>query len=90
MNLGLVKSGIQIISGIGVGYIVEEAIKIVKPKNLVGLKKIAVKVGGYTLAAMAADKAADYVEERWDKAVEEIRDFVRPPIVVTEEEPEAE
>ena len=67
MNFGLVKSGVQLVTGFGVGLIADEAIKIVKPKNLVGLKKIAVKVGGAVLSLMVADKASDYVGEAIDK-----------------------
>lgn len=89
LKLGLIKSGIQILSGLGVGYIADEAIKLVKPKNLTGLKKIAVKVGAFTLSTMAADVVTEYVGEAWDKTVNEIRDFVTPADD-TEEEIEAE
>lgn len=85
MNVGLIKSGIQLISGFGVGLIVDEAIKIVKPKNLVGLKKIAVKVGAFTISAMAADKASEYVEDVWDKTVNDIKSFTMKPEDFTEE-----
>ena len=84
MNLGLIKSGIQIISGIGVGYIADAAIDMVKPKNLTGLKKVAVKVGGFVLSAMVADKASNYVEEMWDSTVGEVKDFIKPEDVATE------
>ena len=90
IKLGLVKSGIQILTGLGVGYIADEALKMVKPKNLTGLKKLAVKVGAFTLSAMAADKATDYVEGVWDDAADKIKDFVTPKEVDTEEEIEAE
>ncbi len=85
MNVGLIKSGIQLISGFGVGLIVDEAIKIVKPKNLVGLKKIAVKVGAFTISAMAADKASEYVEDVWDKTVNDVKNFTMKPEGFTEE-----
>lgn len=90
MNLGLVKSGIQILTGFGVGYIADEALKMVKPKNLTGLKKLAVKVGTFTLSAMAADKATDYVEDIWNDTTEKIKNFVAPKKVDTEEKIEAE
>ena len=48
MKIGLIKSGIQLITGLGVGYIADNAIEMVKPKNLTGLKKVAVKVGAFT------------------------------------------
>jgi hypothetical protein len=90
MNLGLVKSGVQLISGFGVGLIADEAIKRVKPQNLVGIKNIAVKIGGFVLSAMVADKATDYVGEVIDKTVNDVKEFTKRPTVITEEEGEAE
>lgn len=90
MKIGLVKSGIQLITGIGVGYIADNAIEMVKPKNLTGLKKVAVKVGAFTLSAMAADKATDYVEDIWNDTADQIKDLFGPKEVETEEETEAE
>ena len=90
MNLGLIKSGIQLVSGLGVGLIVDEAVKFVKPNNVVGLKKAAVKLGGFVISMMVADKATDYVGEMWDKTAEGIKDFkIVPKKEVTEEEVEA-
>lgn len=90
-KIGLIKSGIQIIAGLGTGFIVDNALDIVKPKNLTGLKKMAVKVGAFTMSAMAADKVSDYIEEKWDGTIEEIKDLVKPKEEVeTEEETEAE
>ena len=43
----------------------------IKPQNLTGFKKVAVKVGGFVLSAMVADKATDYVGETIDKTVNE-------------------
>ena len=73
MNLGLIKSGIQLVAGFGVGAIVDEAVKLAKPKNVVGLKKAAVKLGGFVISMMVADKATDYVGEVWDKTEKEIK-----------------
>lgn len=90
MNLGLIKSGVQLITGFGVGVIADEAIKMVKPQNLKGLKKVAVKVGGFVLSAMVVDKASDYVEDIWNKTASELKDFVSKTGVVTEEEVKAD
>lgn len=90
MKIGLIKSGIQLITGIGVGYIADNAIEMVKPKNLTGLKKVAVKVGAFTLSAMAADKATDYIENVWNDTEEQIKDLFEPKEVETEMEMEAE
>ena len=90
MNMNLIKSGIQLVSGFGVGLIADEALKVIKPRNLTGFKKVAVKVGGFVLSTMIADKASDYVGETIDKTVNEIKEFTKPKEVVTEEETEAE
>lgn len=90
INFGMIKSGIQIVTGIGVGYIADSAIEMVKPKHFTGLKKASVKVGAFVLSAMAADKATDYVEKVWNETAEEIKEFVGSKEVVTEEEVEAE
>ena len=81
MNLGLVKSGLQLIAGFGSGLIVDNALKVVKPKNLTGLKKVAVKVGGAVLSMMVADKASDYVGEYWDKTKDDIKTLMTPEVI---------
>ena len=84
MNLGFIKSGIQLIAGFGTGLIADEALKIIKPKNLTGLKKTAVKIGGVVLSIMVADKASDYVGEVWDKTATDLKELVAPPEVIAE------
>ena len=81
MNLTLVKSGLQLIAGFGSGLIVDNALKVVKPKNLTGLKKVAVKVGGAVLSMMVADKASDYVGEYWDKTKDDIKTLITPEVI---------
>ena len=81
MNLTLVKSGLQLIAGFGSGLIVDNALKVVKPKNLTGLKKVAVKVGGAVLSMMVADKASDYVGEYWDKTKDDIKTLMTPEVI---------
>ena len=91
MNMNLIKSGIQLVSGFGVGLIADEALKVVKPRNLTGFKKVAVKVGGLVLSTMIADKASDYVGETIDKTVNEFKEFKKQKEVVTDDkEVEAE
>ena len=91
MNMNLIKSGIQLVSGFGVGLIADEALKVIKPRNLTGFKKVAVKVGGFVISAMVADKATDYVGETIDKTVNDFKEFTKPKQVVTEDkEVEAE
>ena len=91
MNVNLIKSGIQLVSGFGVGLIADEALKVIKPRNLTGFKKVAVKVGGFVISAMVADKATDYVGETIDKTVNDFKEFTKPKQVVTDDkEVEAE
>ena len=90
MKMNLIKSGDQLVSGFGVGLIADEALKVIKPRNLTGFKKVAVKVGGFVLSTMIADKASDYVGETIDKTVNEIKEFKKPKEVVTDKEVEAE
>jgi hypothetical protein len=90
MNLGLIKSGIQLISGFGVGLIVDEGIKKIRPAHLTGLKKTAVKIGGAVLSMMVADKATDYVGEVWDKAASDVKELIKPKEVTEETVEETE
>lgn len=76
MNLGLIKSGVQLLVGFGSGLIADSAVNMVKPKNLKGLKKAAVQVGGFVISAMVADKATEYVEQLWDKTAEDVKNIV--------------
>lgn len=85
MNLGLIKSGVQIVAGLGAGMIADEALKKIAPPALKGLKGVAVKVGGAVLSMMVADKASTYVEETWDKTVNDLKEIVKPKEEVTEE-----
>lgn len=87
LKLGLIKSGIQLVTGMGVGYIADNALAMVKPKNFTGIRKVAVNVGGFVLSAMAADKATDYIEKIWDDTANQIKDLARPKeeIIITEE-----
>jgi hypothetical protein len=84
MNFGLIKSGIQLISGFGVGLIVDEGLKKIRPVHLTGLKKTAVKIGGAVISMMIADKATDYVGEVWDKTANDIKELVAPKEVTEE------
>ena len=91
LKLGMIKSGIQLLTTTGVGFITSEAIaKVVEPKNLTGLRKISVKVGSFVLGAMVADKASEYVEHVWDETIDGFKDLVKPKEEVnTTEETEA-
>lgn len=88
IKLGMFKTGIQILTGIGVGALADEAIKLVKPQNLTGIKKVAVKVGGFIVSAMAVDKVTDYVEDVWNDTAEKVKDFIAPKVVTEETEAE--
>ena len=91
MHLGLIKSGITMITGLGAGLLADEALKLIKPKSVTGLKKVAVKIGGFVISMMVADKASDYVEEVWDKTAKDIKEFITaPPDVISEVTEEVE
>jgi len=90
MNFGLIKSGVQLLAGFGAGMIADNVLKVVRPTNLVGLKKVAVKVGSFVLSAMVADKATDYVEEVWNKTADDIKNLMTPKVVTTEETEQVE
>ena len=77
-KLSLIKSGFQLITGLGVGYIADNALSMVKPKHFTGIKKFAVSVGSYVLSAIIVDKTTTYIEEVWDEKVNEIKDFIGP------------
>lgn len=85
MNLGLIKSGIQLVTGFGAGLLADEAVKRVKPKNLKGLKNIAVKIGGFVISAMVAEKATEFVGKAMDDAVEDVKELMSPPKEVISE-----
>ena len=85
MNLGLIKSGIQLVTGFGAGLLADEAVKRVKPKNLKGLKNIAVKIGGFVISAMVAEKATAFVGKAMDDAVEDFKELISPPKEVISE-----
>jgi uncharacterized membrane protein YeiH len=86
MNFGLIKSGVQLVAGLGAGLIADEALKKIAPPALKGLKGVAVKVGAAVLSMMVADKASTYVEEVWDKTANDLKEFVGPPEVIEETE----
>ena len=67
LKIGLVKSGIQLLAGLGVGYIADNAISMVKPQHFTGVKKLTVKVGAFVLSAMAADKSYRVCEKVWGR-----------------------
>ena len=89
-KLSMIKSGLQLVTGIGVGLISDEALKKVTPKNLSKAKEVAIKVGGFVLSSMIIDKATDYVEEQFDDQVDKFKEFVRPKVKDITEETEAE
>ena len=86
MNLGLIKSGIQIVAGLGAGMIADKGLKRIAPPALKGLKGVAVKVGAGVLSWMVADKASEFIGQTIDETVKDFQDLVKPKEVVTEEQ----
>lgn len=89
-KIGLVKTGVQILTGLGVGALADEGLKLLKPKNLTGLKKMAVQVGSFVISSLAAEKAMDYVEDVWNSTADAIKDLIAPKEIIIEEEIKAE
>lgn len=85
MTFGLIKSGVQLVAGLGAGLIADEALKRIAPPALKGLKGVAVKVGAGVLSMMVADKASAYVGETIDNTINEVKEIVKPKEKVTEE-----
>lgn len=86
MNLMLIKSGAQLIAGFGAGLIADNALKMVTPTAVKGLKGVALKVGAGVLSMMVADKASEYLGDCWDKTTNDIKEFMQPKKDDTEEE----
>ena len=66
--LAAVKLGLSVLTSVGGGLIVENAIKASAPTVTTISKKIAMTVGGFAITGIISDKASEYMEEQFDKA----------------------
>lgn len=72
-KLEMIKGGLGLLVGLGVGKIADNALKLVKPGNVKGINKIAIAVGGFAISMMAADKVTQHVDVVWDQTESQIR-----------------
>ena len=82
MNLGLIKVGLKVITGLGVSTVIDRGVAMMTPTNIKGAKKVFMKVGGFVLSSMVVTKATDYVEEVITETVQQIKDLRKPKEVV--------
>jgi hypothetical protein len=76
INIKTVKTVVGVVVSIGVGAIVDNAIKATTPSNTKGLKKLAVWVGGIVLSGMVTEAAIKYGEEKIDSAFTGVKKMV--------------
>lgn len=75
-KLELVKLGVDVVVGIGVGIISGNALAMVTPVTGGVLTKICTKVGATVLESMMVSKATDYVDETIDDLQEKVQKIV--------------
>ena len=72
---------VKLVSGlvisIGVGAIVNNAIKCTTPESIRGIKKICVFVGAIALGSMLSDAATTHADKKIDKTVDQIKEMVK-------------
>lgn len=77
-----VKLVVSTVASIGIGYIVDNAIKATTPSTIGRVGKLLVVVGGLFLSGMLANMAAKHVDDAIDigfDAVAKVRDGLQPP-----------
>jgi len=73
MILTIVKAGIGMVTSIGVGSIVGNAIKATTPVGMKKYTKVCVSLGSLVLTALAGDMASKYVESEIDSVVDTVK-----------------
>lgn len=77
IKLETIKLGLGLVVGAGVDGIVTNAIKMVKPTNVKGIKRVSIAVGGFALSMMVADKVVEYVNDLWDSTAETFKEIFK-------------
>lgn len=76
----VLKAGVGFIVGIGVGSIMGNAIKMVRPQDVGKFKDLCIGIGALALSSMVSDNVVDYVNEQIDtfipKKDEEVTEVV--------------
>jgi hypothetical protein len=69
----MVKTAVGVAVSLGVGAIVENAIKATTPKRIGMITKICTVIGAFVLSGIAGDKAVKYTDEKIDTAVSTLK-----------------
>lgn len=76
-KIEMVKAACTFVVSLGVGTIVNNAIKSTTPATVGTLKKVCIGIGGLVLSGMICDKATQYTEQQIDGAIKQIKGAVR-------------
>ncbi len=71
--IGLTKVAVNTVSSLGVGTVVNNAVRMTTPEKVSKLAKVGIIVGGFFLSSMVGDKIGTYAEEEIDKLVKIIK-----------------
>lgn len=69
----MIKTGLSVVVSVGVGAIVNNAVKSTTPVTTKGLTKLCVVVGTFVLGSMFSEKATKYTDEKIDEAVNQVK-----------------
>lgn len=73
--LNLAKSAVTLVSSIGVGAVVTNAIKATTPGDLSQYQKLSIAVGSAVIGALVSKQATTQTSEEFDKVAATVRDF---------------
>lgn len=73
-KLNFVKGTAKFAVSVSVTFVVANAIKTYVPAEN-DFQKVKLLVGAYTLSHMAAGKATDYIDERFERGIEMLTEF---------------
>lgn len=71
----LMKSGVNLVTSLGVSTIVKNAINMNTPEKVGKLAKAGIFIGGFFLSNMVSEKIGDYAEGELDKWLEIMKGF---------------
>lgn len=75
-KVDMIKSVGNFVISVGVGAIVNNAIKHTSPSSVSGIKNLCVGIGAFVLSNMVSDKATTYAEGKIDSAVKSVKEMV--------------
>ena len=76
-KIEMIKAVGEAVVSLGVGAIVANLVKITTPASAKLITKICIGVGGLVLSSMASDAATDYVEDKFNDAVEGLKKQIK-------------